>query len=65
MFLEKDSLIIPSVTDLFASADWYEREAYDLYGVLFDGHDDLRRILTDYGFVGHPFEKIPLTGYTS
>ena len=50
MFLEKDSLIIPSVTDLFASADWYEREAYDLYGVLFDGHDDLRRILTDYGF---------------
>lgn len=64
-FLEKDSLIIPSVTDLFASADWYEREAYDLYGVLFDGHDDLRRILTDYGFVGHPFrKKFPLTGYT-
>ena len=64
-FLDKDSLIIPSVTDLFASADWYEREAYDLYGVLFDGHDDLRRILTDYGFEGHPLRKdFPLTGHT-
>ena len=56
-FLDNDSMIIPSVTDLFASADWYEREAYDLYGVLFDGHNDLRRILTDYGFIGHPFRK--------
>ncbi len=64
-FLDEGSLIIPSVTDLFASADWYEREAYDLYGVLFDGHNDLRRILTDYGFIGHPFrKKFPLVGNT-
>ena len=64
-FLDNDSMIIPSVTDLFASADWYEREAYDLYGVLFDGHNDLRRILTDYGFIGHPFrKKFPLVGNT-
>tara|TARA_B100001113_G_scaffold45049_2_gene31848 strand:- start:2456 stop:3100 length:645 start_codon:yes stop_codon:yes gene_type:complete len=64
-FLEKQSLIIPSVTDIFASADWYEREAYDLYGVLFEGHKDLRRILTDYGFIGHPFrKKFPLVGNT-
>lgn len=64
-YLDRDSLIIPSVTKLYASADWYEREAYDLFGILFDGHDDLRRILTDYGFVGHPFrKKFPLTGNT-
>ncbi len=64
-YLEKQSLIIPSVTDLFASANWYEREAYDLYGVLFEGHKDLRRILTDYGFIGHPFrKKFPLVGNT-
>ena len=64
-FLDDDSLIIPSVTDLFASADWYEREAYDLFGVLFEGHNDLRRILTDYGFIGHPFrKKFPLVGNT-
>ena len=63
--LDKESLIIPSVTDLYAAADWYEREAYDLYGVLFDGHHDLRRILTDYGFIGHPFrKKFPLVGNT-
>ena len=63
--LDDDSLIIPSVTDLFASADWYEREAYDLFGVLFEGHNDLRRILTDYGFIGHPFrKKFPLVGNT-
>ena len=62
---DDDSLIIPSVTDLFASADWYEREAYDLFGVLFEGHSDLRRILTDYGFIGHPFrKKFPLVGNT-
>ena len=54
-YLEVDSLIIPSVTKIFASANWYEREAYDLFGILFEGHDDLRRILSDYGFVGHPF----------
>jgi NADH-quinone oxidoreductase subunit C len=63
--LDNDSLIIPSVTEIFASADWYEREAYDLFGVLFEGHNDLRRILTDYGFIGHPFrKKFPLTGNT-
>ena len=63
--LDNDSLIIPSVTEIFASADWYEREAYDLFGVLFEGHKDLRRILTDYGFIGHPFrKKFPLTGNT-
>ncbi len=64
-FLDKDSLIIPSVTDIFAAANWYEREAYDLFGVLFEGHNDLRRILTDYGFIGHPFrKKFPLVGNT-
>ncbi len=64
-FLDKDSLIIPSVTDVFAAANWYEREAYDLFGVLFEGHNDLRRILTDYGFIGHPFrKKFPLVGNT-
>ena len=50
--------------DLWAGADWFEREAFDLYGVLFAGHPDLRRILTDYGFVGHPFRKdFPLIGH--
>ena len=64
-FLDKDSLIIPSVTDIFAAANWYEREAYDLFGVRFEGHNDLRRILTDYGFIGHPFrKKFPLVGNT-
>ena len=63
--LSNESLIVPSVTDIFASADWYEREAYDLFGVLFEGHQDLRRILTDYGFIGHPFrKKFPLIGNT-
>jgi NADH-quinone oxidoreductase subunit C len=55
---------VPSVTSLFPVAGWLEREIFDLYGVLFDGNDDLRRILTDYGFQGHPFRKdFPLTGY--
>jgi NADH dehydrogenase (ubiquinone) Fe-S protein 3 len=55
---------IPSVTNLFASANWFEREAWDLYGIYFVDHPDLRRILTDYGFEGHPFRKdFPLTGY--
>lgn len=55
---------IPSATQVFAAADWFEREAYDLYGVLFADHPDLRRILTDYGFDGHPMRKdFPLTGF--
>jgi NADH-quinone oxidoreductase subunit C len=55
--------VVPSVVEIWASANWYEREAFDLYGIVFEGHPDLRRILTDYGFVGHPFRKdFPLIG---
>ena len=56
--------VLASVTDVWASANWYEREAFDLFGLIFTGHNDLRRILTDYGFVGHPFRKdFPVSGY--
>ena len=55
---------VPSIVDLYPGADWFEREAYDLYGILFEGHPDLRRLLTDYGFQGHPLRKdFPLTGF--
>jgi NADH-quinone oxidoreductase subunit C len=64
VFAPDDDLpVIPSVISVWNSANWYEREAFDLYGILFDGHPDLRRLLTDYGFVGHPFRKdFPLSG---
>jgi NADH-quinone oxidoreductase subunit C len=63
LFIEEANLIVPSIHDLWKGANWFEREAYDLYGILFEGHPDLRRILTDYGFIGHPFRKdFPLSG---
>jgi NADH-quinone oxidoreductase subunit C len=61
--LDDEFPIVPSVIELWASVDWFEREAFDLYGIVFEGHPDLRRILTDYGFIGHPFRKdFPLIG---
>ncbi len=63
VFAEGELPTVPSVVELWAVANWFEREAFDLYGILFEGHSDLRRILTDYGFVGHPFRKdFPLVG---
>ncbi len=64
VYLEEKRLVLPSAHKIWKAADWFEREAYDLYGVLFENHPDLRRILTDYGFIGHPFRKdFPLSGH--
>lgn len=64
VFLDDDAPVVDSVNDVWGAANWFEREAFDLFGIVFDGHPDLRRILTDYGFVGHPFRKdFPLVGY--
>lgn len=61
---DDDFPVVASVVDVWPAANWFEREAFDLYGILFDGHPDLRRLLTDYGFVGHPFRKdFPISGY--
>jgi NADH-quinone oxidoreductase subunit C len=61
---DNDFPVIPSLVEMWSSANWYEREAFDLFGIMFAGHPDLRRILTDYGFVGHPFRKdFPLIGH--
>ncbi len=63
-FAEGEVPVVDSVVEVWNSANWYEREAFDLFGVVFEGHPDLRRILTDYGFIGHPFRKdFPLSGH--
>ncbi len=64
VYLPEESPRVPSVISIWACADWYEREAFDLFGILFDGHPDLRRLLTDYGFIGYPMRKdFPLSGH--
>jgi len=61
---DDDFPVVDSISDIWNSANWFEREAFDLYGIVFEGHSDLRRILTDYGFIGHPFRKdFPTTGH--
>jgi len=61
---DDDMPLVDSVTGIWRNANWFEREAFDLFGILFEGHGDLRRILTDYGFIGHPFRKdFPISGY--
>ncbi|MFO1313501.1 MAG: NADH-quinone oxidoreductase subunit C [Burkholderiales bacterium] len=61
---DEDFPVVPSLVDVWPCINWFEREAFDLYGIVFDGHPDLRRLLTDYGFVGHPFRKdFPISGY--
>lgn len=61
---DDDFPLVASVTDIWNSANWFEREAFDLFGIVFEGHSDLRRILTDYGFIGHPFRKdFPVSGH--
>lgn len=63
VFVDNESLMIPSVINIWNGVNWFEREAFDLFGILFEGHPDLRRILTDYGFIGHPFRKdFPVVG---
>ncbi|MBR7800197.1 NADH-quinone oxidoreductase subunit C [Undibacterium fentianense] len=65
VFADDDEFpILPSLVDVWSTVNWYEREAFDFFGILFDGHNDLRRILTDYGFIGHPFRKdFPVSGF--
>ncbi len=61
---DDDMPLVESITGIWRAANWFEREAFDMFGILFDGHGDLRRILTDYGFIGHPFRKdFPISGY--
>jgi NADH-quinone oxidoreductase subunit C len=61
---DDDMPVLPSLMPLWRAVNWYEREAFDMFGILFEGHNDLRRILTDYGFIGHPFRKdFPVSGY--